>query len=126
MNYKIKSTSNNSAIIDATIICSAGEINNNLDGSTTNTKNVGTKKTKVDVEFRLINKNTGAVEYISSENRSIIIEDSRNASMNFQINASNLKWWSVDYPELYKLHVRLRVDGIIIDELFYQYWNKNF
>ncbi len=72
-------------------------------------------KTKVNVEVRLKNKQSGNV-ITTTPSKVIEIERERSISVDFEMNTPALIKWSPDSPVLYELNVRISKNNRLIDE----------
>ncbi len=122
LSYNINEQDGN-LFLDGLITCVAGEILSDRKDTTLN--KIGQKKTHIQIEYKLIHKQSGVV-VIPTVTHSLFIPDSRTANVKFHINCSDLKRWEIDSPELYMLKVELKTKGEIIDDYFVNVGLKTF
>jgi beta-galactosidase len=114
-NLKKNTNAENNSSIEIDITCVAGQISKQILEKNEATGAVSSKRQRVTAECQIINKRTN-IAVSALDAKDFNIEISRTANLKFNISTAAMKEWSINSPELYKIVVKLKVNGIIIDE----------
>ncbi|MDR0926469.1 MAG: hypothetical protein LBO69_01720 [Ignavibacteria bacterium] len=106
------------------VTITAGQISDQIIEKDDATGAVARKKLYITAEFQLLNNRTGET-VTPMQSSGVNIDVSSTANINFDINTSGLKNWSTDSPELYKLCIRLKYNGTLLDEYFVHYGKRS-
>jgi beta-galactosidase len=108
---------NNLSNLHFNMSCTADQVVEKIIENDEEAGTITNKKINVTVEYLIINKRTNdAVTSLASKD--FLIENLRTIDLKFDIATSHLRHWSLDSPELYKLVVRLKQNGVLMDEYF--------
>jgi hypothetical protein len=108
---------NNLNNLQVELSCSAEQISEQIIDKDETTGTLASKRVRVVAEYQIINRRTNeAVTPLIAKD--FFAENARTVNLKFDIPTHHLNRWSVESPELYKLVVRLKRNGAVIDEYF--------
>lgn len=115
---------NNLNNLQVELACSSEQISEQIIDKDETTGTVATKKMRVTAEYQIINKRTNeAVTPLTTKD--FFAENARTVNLKFDIATHHLNRWSVNSPELYKLVVKLKRNGVLLDEYFVNIGKKH-
>ena len=121
LKYQFTNNLNN---LQVDLTCAAEIISDQILAKDETTGTVATKRIRVSAEYQLFNKRTNEA-VTPLETKDFFAENARTENLKFNISTNHLNRWSLESPELYKLVVRLRQNGVLIDEYFTNIGKKN-